>query len=410
MADPSFFRHLENSSDGQKLSITKKSSTLWIYTTTLSFITCFLWLTQYNYTRKMAIQGIVQSSAELVRVYPHQAGIITRAAIQENVTVAAGSIMFEINSERQQQLRSVESRVADLLDQRLALLKKENQQQSQLYTQQSYELQQRQRRCNEELANTRHEISLLQQRLVIANEAVQKHKTLAAEGFVSIMQVQQHEATRLNVEQQLNNLFGQILRLQKEQEQVASQIRLLPLQQATRKTELSRGQNALRQEQLTVSAQQKLAVIAPVAATVSAITARLGQYVTPQQSLATLLPANAPLEVHLYAPSRSVGFVHAGAKVKLRYEAFPYQKFGHAEGTIINVSRTPLLPSEISSLPNAQEALYRIRVKLKKSHIQAYGQNVPLQVGMRLEADVQLDTRPLYEWALEPLFSVSGKI
>lgn len=72
---------------------------------------------------------------------------------------------------------------------------------------------------------------------------------------------------------------------------------MLPLQQANRQTELSRGKNALQQEQLAVSAQQKLVAVAPVAASVSAITARPGQYVAPQQALATLLPANAPLEV-----------------------------------------------------------------------------------------------------------------
>lgn len=61
-------------------------------------------------------------------------------------------------------------------------------------------------------------------------------------------------------------------------------------------------------------------------------------------------------------------------------------------------------------MPAAQEALYRIRVKLAKPQVQAYGHAVPLQAGMRLEADVQLDTRHLYEWALEPLFSVTGKL
>ena len=355
MENENLFRNISSDDGGQILTLKRSLSSIWVYIVTLPTIACLLWLTYYDYTRKLAVPGVVQSSAELVRVYPRQAGVISHAVMQENKSVAAGSLLFEIDSERQLQGQGVESRVAKLLDERLHLLGKDSQQQWQLHAQQTNELQQRLNRSAEEIASTQHEISLLQQRLALAADTLQKHKTLAAEGFVSPMQVQQHEATRLDVERQLYSQQRQLLALQKEQEQLASQLRMLPLQQANRQTELSRGKNALQQEQLAVSAQQKLAVVAPVAATVSAITARPGQYVTPQQALATLLPANAPLEVHLYAPSRAIGFVRAGAKVKLRYEAFPYQKFGHADGVVSNVSRTPLLPDEIKGLPAAQE-------------------------------------------------------
>jgi len=34
---------------------------------------------------------------------------------------------------------------------------------------------------------------------------------------------------------------------------------------------------------------------------------------------------------------------------------------------------------------------------------------VPLQAGMQLEADVELETRRLYEWVLDPLYTLTGK-
>ena len=40
----------------------------------------------------------------------------------------------------------------------------------------------------------------------------------------------------------------------------------------------------------------------------------------------------------------------------------------------------------------------------------AYGKTQPLQAGMLLEADVLQDTRRLYEWVLEPLYSLTGKL
>jgi membrane fusion protein len=34
----------------------------------------------------------------------------------------------------------------------------------------------------------------------------------------------------------------------------------------------------------------------------------------------------------------------------------------------------------------------------------------PLQVGMVVEADVMQDRRRLYEWVLEPLYGMAGKL
>jgi membrane fusion protein len=38
-----------------------------------------------------------------------------------------------------------------------------------------------------------------------------------------------------------------------------------------------------------------------------------------------------------------------------------------------------------------------------------YGAEQPLQAGMQLDADVILENRRLWEWMLEPLFTVTGK-
>ncbi|MDN7919179.1 hypothetical protein QZM99_13895 [Burkholderia gladioli] len=39
----------------------------------------------------------------------------------------------------------------------------------------------------------------------------------------------------------------------------------------------------------------------------------------------------------------------------------------------------------------------------------AYGKPRPLQAGMTVQADILQERRRLYEWVLEPLYSVTGK-
>jgi membrane fusion protein len=127
--------------------------------------------------------------------------------------------------------------------------------------------------------------------------------------------------------------------------------------------------------------------------------------------LATLIPAGSSLEAHLYAPSRSIGFVHEGEEVLLRYLAYPHQKFGMHPARIIAVSRNPMLPGELGFTPvdGTREPVYRIKAALGAQSIRAYGRFEPLQPGMQVEADVLLDRRRLVEWIFEPLLGLAGR-
>ena len=128
----------------------------------------------------------------------------------------------------------------------------------------------------------------------------------------------------------------------------------------------------------------------------------------------TLVPDNAHLQIELYATSQKAGFIQPGQRVALRFDAFPYQKFGVQYGSIRDISRTTLTPMDLLSVSpitwKENEGHYRIIVEPEKAFIQAYGKKEPLRPGMTLEGDVSLDNRHLWEWFTEPLWSLKGKL
>jgi membrane fusion protein len=67
------------------------------------------------------------------------------------------------------------------------------------------------------------------------------------------------------------------------------------------------------------------------------------------------------------------------------------------------------LPGVVIGPNQTSEPLYRIRLKLKQQSVLAYGNRVNLKPGMLLDASIVLEHRRLYEWILEPLFSISGR-
>ena len=153
-----------------------------------------------------------------------------------------------------------------------------------------------------------------------------------------------------------------------------------------------------------------------ISGTVGMVNAEVGQFIDLSKPVLTILPENTPLIAQLYVPSRAIGFVKKNDNVLLRYQAFPYQKFGHAKGQVLSIASTAMASQDLKTIGNLSneqinnEPVYLVRVMLNEQIIKAYGNNMPLQVGMTLEADIMHETRRLYEWVLEPLFSITGKL
>ena len=128
----------------------------------------------------------------------------------------------------------------------------------------------------------------------------------------------------------------------------------------------------------------------------------------------TLVPGGEKMQVSLLAPSTAIGFIHSGERVELHYSAYPYQKFGQYGGTVTEVSRASLDPEEVRQLvpvlsPSEQSrTYYRVVVTPDRQQAVAYGHPEPLQASMQVDARVLLDRRRLYEWILDPFYSLWG--
>jgi hypothetical protein len=112
------------------------------------------------------------------------------------------------------------------------------------------------------------------------------------------------------------------------------------------------------------------------------------------------------------------GFIEPGQAVKLRYAAYPYQKFGQHQGTVTSVDKVPYAPQElppqvVAALQSASqatpEATYRITVQLAQQTIDAYGKPQALKPGMLVEADIIQRTQRIVEWILDPLLGFAKR-
>jgi membrane fusion protein len=375
-------------------------------------------LVEGRYTRKAHIAGVLVPDRGVLRLMPPQSGTVIESHVVEGRVVRKDDLLFVLSPDRATLSGDTQAAVQQSLATRGRSLQDTSRQTMDLERAQRGALDRQIEDMRRELRQMDAEEDLQRQRFALVDQAVAQWESLQNDNFVSAAQVRAKKEERLGVQAQLQALARQRVAQQRAIGVLEEQRRGLPLHTQVALGEIERDLATLAKESAETEASQRIYIRAPQDGVVTAVLAEPGHSVSPAAALASLLPAGARLQAQLFAPSSAVGFVRPNQPVQLRYQAFPYQKFGHHAGQVLQVSRTPLQAAELAGLPLPEamkatpgaEPLYRITVTLDQQAVQAYGQAQPLAAGMQLEADVLLDRRRLIEWIFEPLLSVTGRV
>ena len=366
-----------------------------------------------EYTRKVRVSGVLVPDRGVIRLLPPQDAVVLERRVAEGASVRAGEVLFVLSLDRAAAGGDTQATVQRTLAERSRSLRDAAERQQALLSSQLAALDRRHADLRRERGALDAESALLAKRIALAEQAQARLESLRGDNFVSAAQVQAKAEELLGLQAQRQAHERQRSAHERDIATVEAQRRELPLQAGARIGEIDRERAELAQKSAESEAQRSLLIRAPQDGVVSAVLASPGQTVTAASALASLVPAGSALQAHLYAPSSAVGFLRAQQPVLLRYHAFAYQKFGHQQGHIEQVSLAPLQAAELAGQPWAgasREPMYRITVVLDRQQVPAYGAMQPLAPGMQLDADVPIERRKLYEWLFEPVLGMAGRV
>ena len=385
---------------------------------TLTAVLVCGFLFEGRYTRKAHITGYLVPDRGVLRLVPPQAGVVTESRVTEGHSVKRGDVLFVVSIDRASLSGDTQAQVQSSLAARKSSLQDAQRHAAQLQQEQLAGLDRQLADMKRELVQMDAEANLFQEQLVLKRQDLAQYESLRGENFVSDAHLRTKKSEVLDVQAKLQALSLKRSAQVREMGMIEARRREEPLRSFAARGEIERELATLAGASAENAARQTVVIRAPEDGMVTAVLAGVGHSVTPATALASLLPSDAKLQAKLFAPSSAVGFLRPDQAVQLRYQAFPYQKFGHHAGQVVQVSRTPLHTVELASLPLPEslkatpsaEPLYPITVTLDQQSVQAYGLAQPLVPGMQLEADVLLDRRRLIEWIFEPLLSVTGRV
>lgn len=367
-----------------------------------------------GFARKEIVGGQILPKQGLVEVTAGMSGLVAERRVREGEAVNAGDVLFVISGERSTARGDTQAKIDAGLDQRKDSVQQELRQGERQLRLQRDSIAARLGDLRRQIGHMDTEIDLQTRRSAMADEARRQYEALAAAQDVSVVLARDKAAEAIDQRSRLQAmkreraaLDAQIAQLRAEQSDVSLRIEREGLS-------LKRTLSALDQEGAENEARREVLVRASRAGTVSSIVAEPGQSVAAGQTLASVVPAGATMEAVLLVPTRAVGMVRAGAPVELRYDAFPFEKYGQFKGTVREVSSTPMPESEARRVASQSGEggagpMYRLRVELERATVPIPGGEAPLLAGMRLQASLTLEYRRLYQWAFEPVAGLTGK-
>jgi membrane fusion protein len=276
----------------------------------------------------------------------------------------------------------------------------------QLANQQREQLLARSADLRKEIQQADVQIRVQRTRVASASEDLKRTQMLIAAGFVSETALTQKRADEIDQQSKLEALKRDRAALERDLGAATTELPAIPLRADQQIDLLDRQISELKQSQVQEETKRELVIRAPMAGTVTNIAASQGESLHTDTPIALLLPKGSKLQAQLLVPTRAIGFIRSGNDVVLRYEAFPYQRFGQYHGEVEAISQTVWSTGDKVGSMTAREPVYRVDVKLDRTTVGEGGQQHPLRPGMLVNADILLERRTVFEWVFEPVLQL----
>jgi HlyD family secretion protein len=146
-----------------------------------------------------------------------------------------------------------------------------------------------------------------------------------------------------------------------------------------------------------------LLILAPVSGVITDVTStQRGDKIQANTPIGGIAPNDARPVLKIAIAERDRAFLKEGLPVKLKFNAFPYQRYGLIEGTLEYIS-----PATKPGGPDKQP-VYEGRIRLSRDYYAVGDTRYPLRYGMTATAEIVVRERRLIDLGLDPFRQVAG--
>ncbi|MEN8130360.1 MAG: HlyD family efflux transporter periplasmic adaptor subunit, partial [Pseudomonadota bacterium] len=148
-----------------------------------------------------------------------------------------------------------------------------------------------------------------------------------------------------------------------------------------------------------------LRIKAPVSGVLTNVAfTQIGDKVDAKTPIAGIAPEDARMVLQVAIPERDRGFLKEGMKVKLKFNAFPYQRYGFIQGVLEYIAPSTSVDK------SSKKLIFKGRISLEHNYFSVESIHYPLRYGMTASAEIVVRKRRLIDMALDPLRKVAASL
>ncbi len=347
-----------------------------------------------SYATSSAARGVVAYDSGVARVYPRQPAEVRQVFVQSGQHVDAGDPLVALGLAQGQgglarQIAEIDHQIAEI-DRQLKLAQG-------VAATDSDALETQRRGLAESVTSLDRQRTIAREQVALAEKAVARSQRLAREGAGTQRQVDTARADVLARRSEVESLTERIITARSTIADIGIKLAQGGYTSGRANSELVAQRAALASQRAELERADNIVLTAPVAGQVGDVVAEPGRHATADSSLVTVVPDGGQMEIWFYAPSQAVGFARVGQPVRLRFDAFPYQKYGSGRGIVTDISRVAVDPTSVDPALGIKEPTFRVRVRV--TSVGSKGDTAArLRPGMTVSGDLMMERRPV--WAL----------
>ena len=360
-----------------------------------------------SYTRKVRVEGEVQFSQKVFQVSSPVSGVIVRCFVKEGQVIRKGETLYVIKVEsRSASFGETKGYISESLIKNIKELEEERDSKAKIISEEFKSLNENIIHYKNRIDKMKEQAAALKKLVDSNNKNLDRYAKLEEDHYFSPAQLQQKVQDNQLYKSRLAEVEGDIENIKSSLGELISKKNSFPFYEKNELSYYAQKITEMKSQLAENEGEREVEVYSQVEGNATAALFDVGKFVNAGDPMASIMPKGAFPIIELYLSSKSIGFVKLGGAVNIRYEAYPYEKFGQFSGKITEITKTPLPLNITQNSSLSYEKMYRVKVNIKESEIIIYGETVKLSDGMKVEADIVLETRKIYEWMIEPIWSL----
>ena len=404
-----------------------------LYIVVSLLVIAILWAIFGRIDRIVVAPGKLASSTPSIVLQPFTTSRILRVAVRPGDHVRKGQVLVSFDPAfaaadeaslgqkshaRNLEIARLEAELGDAAQYKPDLSDADGRTQSQLYLQDMGQLRAemavRDRRIGEIDAQIKADneiITGLRRQIEMAQKVVGIRQYLADQKAGAPLEVMNAQSTEIDLENRLKNATGDAGKLSQQRAETESERQTFRDKwRADRSQQLVQARQDLAEASETLGKARKMSDFTQLRAPADGVVLEVadrseGSVLREAETLVTMVPDGATLYVEANVPSRDVSYVRVGDPVRIKLEAYPFQRFGTVDGVLEVISP--------DSLPQKQDEhaqlVYRARVRLAGSLAGMAARGIRLRPGLVASAEIKTGKRSIASYVLEPIMRTSDE-